>query len=60
MDNEHGASVILGTDTPADALTSLDVPVFKFFVHAGLVPPMLPFLRAVLEEYGLCLASMCE
>ena len=48
--NEHGTSVLLGADTPADARTSLDVPIFKCFIRAGLVPPMSLFLRAVLEE----------
>ena len=56
--DEHGASVILGANTPADARTSLDVPIFKCFIRAGLVPPRSLFLSVVLEEYGLCLAQL--
>ena len=56
--NEHSASVILRADTPPDERTPLDIPIFKCFVRAGLVPPMSLFLHAVLEEYGLCLAQL--
>ena len=56
--NEHGESVVLSADTPANACTPLDIPIFQCFIRAGLVPPMSPFLRAVLEKYGLCLAQL--
>ena len=54
--NEHGTSVIRRADAPASELTPLDVPVFKCFIHAGMVPSMSPFLCAMLVEYGLRLA----
>jgi hypothetical protein len=55
--NKHGATLLLDAKE-AGPRACLNVRVFACFLMVGMVPPLLSFLRAILEEYGLLLLQL--
>jgi hypothetical protein len=51
--SEWGTTRIWHGRTPREALPSTAQPFFVFSVFAGLVPPLSPFLLAILETYRI-------